>query len=374
LCIDRNTHDTLWTKSYPSQYNDYILQILETGDEGLVMIASTRTAVPNTNRLRLIKTDKSGNLVWEKFYSGFKWQSPWQSCIASDGNILLAYDAKGAGEFYYSGILMKINVNGQTLWIRKFNQSDSYAHPKVAQLQNGDIAFAWTVDTFSVFIYDFPPIIYILDSLGNIKTSHIIYSQSLRTIFALRVLPNGDLLGIGSADGPNATSFSTGGWLFRMSPDGQLLWERAISDKRYGIGEFMDAVATPDNGILATGNISAKNDINQIYTWVVKVDGNGCYESDCDSILLITPTGEITFPDRSYRLYPNPATDFFYIEGLTGTEERDFEIYNTLGQTVLSIPFPQANIVNVDQLPSGLYKVKITSKNNSFTILNLIKS
>ena len=57
LCIEKTSLDTLWTKSYTRPLDDYILQILETADNNLVMVSAAKTA-SNRSNLRLTKTDK----------------------------------------------------------------------------------------------------------------------------------------------------------------------------------------------------------------------------------------------------------------------------------------------------------------------------
>ena len=371
VCIDRNTHDTLWVKTYKREFDDFILQTLETGDDALVLITSG--PIDNSgNILRLIKTDKTGNLIWEKILSNYPLNYTWQSCISADGNLLIGYTAKEFGGVNYFGTLTKLDLNGNALWTRKFNNCNGSPKTKVAQLQNGDIAFAWALDTFAVDLYDYPPIVYILDASGNIKTSHVFYHYSLRKIFSLRVLPDGDLLGIGIADGPNPVSFSTGGWLFRMSPEGEVRWQRAVADKRYRFGELIDATYTIDNGIIATGYVLTKGIPEQVRVWLLKLDANGCYESDCEDILLITPSHEIPLPNYLYKIYPNPISDYFYIEGLTG-KEQGFEIFNTAGQIVVHQTSFVTSEISVADLPPGVYIVKIKLADGLISAVPLVK-
>ena len=107
-------------------------------------------------------------------------------------------------------------------------------------------------------------------------------------------------------------------------------------------GGSRNQIRLPDGGILATGNIGTDDFPGDLFVWLLKIGSDGCYESDCDDLeLVITPTVEMPLPEHPYRLFPNPGLDFFYIEGLTGTEELALDIINTAGQLVQHIPKPQ---------------------------------
>lgn len=376
LCIDRNSHDTVWTRQYPRALNDFILQTLETVDNSLIMVSVTRITAGGT-LLRITKVDKSGNIIWETSITDFKSYHPWQACIAKDGAVLVAYSFIEFGDFHLKGGLTKIGLDGEVGWTQKFNATEGVFStiPEVAALDNGDIAFGWVRDTFPPggTLYAFPPTVFLLDSLGNTKTTHSFYNRWLRALNTLRVLPNGDILGVGSADG-HPDSFGTGGWLFRMKPNGELLWQRVIADTHYNGGELIDATPAPDNGILATGYGITKNTPEEVLVWLLKIGGDGCYQSNCTDVeLLITPASETPLPAHSYRLYPNPGEEYIYIEGLTGVDEERLDIYNIMGQLEYSAPSPQPGEIDIGNLPPGVYTVKITLKNNLFTTLQLIK-
>lgn len=74
-----------------------------------------------------------------------------------------------------------------------------------------------------------------------------------------------------------------------------------------------------------------------------------------------------TFDMASFSYYPNPVNDVLnlsYSENITGVE-----VINLVGQRVMSAKFEQANVqLNLSQLASGTYLVKVSTENASKTI------
>tara|TARA_B110000046_G_scaffold63181_2_gene70626 strand:+ start:1325 stop:2497 length:1173 start_codon:yes stop_codon:yes gene_type:complete len=85
----------------------------------------------------------------------------------------------------------------------------------------------------------------------------------------------------------------------------------------------------------------------------------------CSLILGVTENNDIDL-----KLYPNPATDYFYISGETNNAE--LSIFNSFGQKVKSEQWSY-NKVNIELLPAGLYFVRIVKNNTIMDIVKLIK-
>lgn len=79
--------------------------------------------------------------------------------------------------------------------------------------------------------------------------------------------------------------------------------------------------------------------------------------------------------DNKIKLYPNPVKDFLTIE-TNGIEIREIVILNSLGQTLRSIN-TKGNLtteeIDLSFLNSGIYFIRISSKNGKSTIKKIIK-
>ena len=69
---------------------------------------------------------------------------------------------------------------------------------------------------------------------------------------------------------------------------------------------------------------------------------------------------------------PNPTTGSINIDGLSKEfENSEIEITNTLGQTILKLPF--SNTIDVSKLPDGFYYLKIVNQNRQTYFSKFIK-
>ena len=79
--------------------------------------------------------------------------------------------------------------------------------------------------------------------------------------------------------------------------------------------------------------------------------------------------------ESSFILYPNPATNFIYLEGASSAN--DIAIYDLLGGKQLLLEAPQFRekkiILNISHLATGLYFVKINQEDTSISTKRFIK-
>jgi hypothetical protein len=76
----------------------------------------------------------------------------------------------------------------------------------------------------------------------------------------------------------------------------------------------------------------------------------------------------------SISIFPNPADGYFKISGISETDPmKQIIVYNTLGKQVLNIDSPSSDNVNISELSSGMYIVKIISKSSAVTTVKLLK-
>ncbi len=99
------------------------------------------------------------------------------------------------------------------------------------------------------------------------------------------------------------------------------------------------------------------------YYRLKQVDIDGTYEYS-DVIMISTP--EKTVDDtKLFKLYPNPANNILWIDFMN--ELNEINLYNSIGNLVLkTTPNDKHTSINIADLPTGIYFVKI--KNKNFTL------
>ena len=104
----------------------------------------------------------------------------------------------------------------------------------------------------------------------------------------------------------------------------------------------------------------------------VAINGNDMYVAELVNGKISKHSTTLSINEFTYNsntsLYPNPSREEIKIKGLTTTEK--YNIYNTIGQVIMSGNITNNKSINVRNLKSGVYFLKIENKNT----LKFIKS
>ncbi|NBC58944.1 MAG: T9SS type A sorting domain-containing protein [Bacteroidetes bacterium] len=149
-------------------------------------------------------------------------------------------------------------------------------------------------------------------------------------------------------DGDGAATFNTGSnYEFVNGPD--------ASDVRTTFfGADYIGIIIPDTQIVGLVGLAAEfNGATQVYPRSL---------ADIDVTL-----GLNDFTTNNFSLYPNPVNNGSFNIKSQNTEAFNLEVYNVLGKRVLEFNQIQDEVINVSQLKSGVYLVKITQNESSTT-------
>ncbi len=140
-------------------------------------------------------------------------------------------------------------------------------------------------------------------------------------------------------------------------------WNTETSGQNTGVGSGINEGAI--------GKTTAEMKLQFTY---VDWDFTGTWKMEADNYPVLQWQAEsneafIVTSDNNIKIYPNPAKDKLFIKG--NTENTNVKIYNLQGQLVLEKVLND-KFIDISQLPTGLYTLKIQNKNNVF-IEKLIK-
>ncbi|MCV9928655.1 SBBP repeat-containing protein [Flavobacterium sp. LS1R49] len=150
----------------------------------------------------------------------------------------------------------------------------------------------------------------------------------------------------------------------------------------------IDVTSTVSNGIITASqanatyqwyncdtNLPIVNETSQSFTptvsgnYAAHITING-FDDFSDCVAFTTLGVDKNTKIQGIRLHPNPSTGIFNLEL---TKDLDVEVYNNLGQKILSKKsFTGTNIINISEKASGVYFLKVIDGNNVNTI-KLIK-
>ncbi|MBA3664160.1 MAG: T9SS type A sorting domain-containing protein [Bacteroidetes bacterium] len=131
--------DTLWTKTYGTALADEGVCVVNNSDGSYTFVVRDSTASRDVD-VRVIKTDASGNLLWNKVYSGTLKDTPKSICSTADGGYMIGAISRSFGWINPDMWLLKLDGGGDTLWTRHFGGSDHEHCHKAKEWDGGYIA------------------------------------------------------------------------------------------------------------------------------------------------------------------------------------------------------------------------------------------
>ena len=146
-----------------------------------------------------------------------------------------------------------------------------------------------------------------------------------------------------------------------LNADTKTLHSNAVNGNQWYKGDTLLINSTDQEYIAtATGNYS------------VIVTNNGC-SSDQSNVLNVTIIGiESLLYNNSIKVFPNPVSDELIIEIEDGIQKRNFEILNSLGQSIYKGNIVERAVVQTTSFSSGIYFIRL-GNGNTFEFRKIVK-
>jgi hypothetical protein len=289
----------------------------------------------------------------------------WDSYIDSQGRLTTYHwIEEDDGDINFRKII-KFNENFATVW--SYETEDDWlnnAVPRGCELHDERtiIAIGHPIDGYNLHsIRAINP-----DGTMDWQYDYQWYGSRTRGISGLKTLRNGDIMGCGRySELAQTPKINDSPRLFRMSPEGELLWERTYfdidtNDKESRRGVLLDFVELDNGDIMAVGNFRYEdNDM-----LIMRVDSNGCLDPEnCHEVNIvdiITATQSVPYESRNLTIYPNPVPDILHIEFESSVYQLDIELLDTNGRIVtIGILTEGHGEINTSELPAGIYWVNL---------------
>lgn len=361
-----NDGDSLWLNHFGNDLIDRSRTVRQQIDGGF-LIYGDRGIYNEFSDILLIKANENGIIEWEKIVEDtMRFAQQGNIEILSDGNLIMTNRTiPWNPPFDNSVTVSKITPLGEPIWSKTYhpNNLDDKPSPKIKELHNGNLVLRWARDTFHLLDYYHSNIIIGLDSMGSILWEHH-FNDPLHSRWSnIIVADNGDIIGCG-------TYFDEGdnmGWLFRMTEEGELLWERRFGGLFHQNASYslIDLKETSNGDIVAVGT---KTDTLSSWlelktnVWLLKVDANGCLNPGCDEDLVLVSTEEINIEENKewFSISPNPSNGLFNIKfsNPISQEGDEFIFLNANGQEVKKESIKQGLSelwLDIHDSPSGVY-------------------
>lgn len=353
--------DTLWTNTFGNDSICVAYQCKQTSDNGYIIVGATDINSYWEDVL-LIKTDSIGNEQWRQTLGGIQQDIGTSVIQTADGGYLVGGYTSSFGANINSYVV-KTDSSGQLVWQTVLGGGYDEGRANVAQLNDGNYAVAGTY-TFSqaggpgVGSPFGKPFIAKLDTSGNTIWSQtygaVKFNASLTSIHEL---PNGDLIGAGFCGGNSHME----GLVLKINSLGDSLWYRTYNHHPLNENFFYYSEPTSDQGLIACGVTWDYQNNYEYNMWVVKLDSLGCDTIGCNSVGI----AHNTLSSSEIIVYPNPSSGTFTItNGNFNQVENSITIFDMFGRIVnAQLIFSGEKIqFDLSQYSSGIYLLEIRNE------------
>lgn len=395
--IDPIAKEITWTKTFGSELEDVPTRLLAGEQQHIFAYYSAMLSEsPFISTTNLLKLDPLGNIVWQTAI-GIEddYNNAFNHLHLPNGDHLTFYAACEPGvecQSFLTGYglyVTRVDTSGAELWSQELRRGDFlYWHgTDPVLLDDGLIALNWIHDTLPLpsGVVRFQDMLIWMDQDGEIVREFFFPKDRERNIRSMTKAANGDIIGAGSVD-LSGLDLGRGGYVFRMRPDGTLLWERYLADVRFPVDShfFNDVIEADDGGIVLTGLLrdsfpNADPVVTNPNVWLVKLDSLGCLEPGCSRFQVmgaVVSTQEVQESSVKLRLFPNPTATFTQLQWPLDAQLQyplQVQVFDLAGRAVLQRSFRENPVVlQCSGWSPGYYVVQVRDQQGRQWVQKLV--
>ena len=396
--LDKNG-SLLWKKLFGGSGDDIGNSIIMDSNEDIIITGYTNSNngdfIKNNgkNDIFIMKLNKNGSILWNVIVGGKENDLGYSVINKENGDYsVTGYISSNDGDFnemYRGGgsdiVFLNINSEGKITMKRtyggggyewglciKSTDNNSVILTGFEQSSDGDFRQmnkGWE----DIFIMK-------LDSVGNIIWKKTFGGSNYERGNSVSICSDGKILITGHSNSISNGDFSVFSRGFsekyiivvKLDIDGELIWKRIYGGKKQDYGNSINQLNNGD--FVIVGGTNSNDDdftnlnIGSYDIFVMKLDSNGNLNNT-------TSINEFSEPTTTLSVHPNPFSNTTTISYKVETPSNiSIELLNTLGQTieVLRNDYSDSGTyqlpLNVSNLSSGMYSVRMRSGSNSMVV------
>jgi len=258
-----------WDKIFGGNNVDDGVNVEETPDGGYSVLGTTSSFGNGSSDIWLIKTDSQGNEEWSKTF-GYQYSDRGFSfkLTADGGYIITGGTSVNTKDGNWNIWMIKTDAVGNEEWNQIFPSEIGGAGRHVVQTTDHGFILLGTQSVYSPLGTSIPIIIK-TDQNGNKEWETIIEGDGLPRGQVIKETRHGDFVVIGSKRSPNLYRDI---WILKIDSKGQELWQKTLGGSKNDIGWDLDITKNGDYILLGQTNSYGAGHID---AWLFKTNSNG---------------------------------------------------------------------------------------------------
>jgi hypothetical protein len=257
-----------WDKTFGGPSSDYGSSVQQTTDGGYIIVGHTASYGAGGDDVWLVKTDASGNKVWDKTFGGTGADHGASVQQTSDGGYIIAGFTKSYGVGGYDVWLVKTDAAGIDVWDRTWGGTADDYGASVQQTFDGGYIVTGTNNSYRAGVAD----VFLIktDAVGNTAWEKTFGGSNLDFSNSVQQTTDGEYIITGSTSSYGAGADDI--WLLKIDASGNKAWDRTFGGTGTEVGHSVKQ--TCDGGYIVAGYTDSygagRDDV-----WLIKTDANG---------------------------------------------------------------------------------------------------
>jgi uncharacterized delta-60 repeat protein len=257
-----------WAKTYGGSDDDYANSVQQTSDEGYVVAGDTMPGAWGHD-FWVLKLGSSGDVTWQKTYSGGGYDTANSIQQTSDGGYVVAGETDSfalADDFW----VLKLDSSGDVTWQKTYGDGGFHydrAH-SVQQTSDGGYIVAGETSSFGAGSFDFW--VLKLDPSGDVAWQKTYGGSGDDRAHSVQQTSDGGYIVAGET-----FSFGAGDcdfWVLKLDSSGDVTWQKTYGGSYYDYTYSVQQ--TSDGGYVVTGDTHSFG-AGEWDFWVLKLDSSG---------------------------------------------------------------------------------------------------
>jgi len=267
----------LWQKTYGGSNHERAYSIQQTSDGGYIVAGYTWSFGTGNHAAWVLKLDFSGNIIWQKAYSGDNPQYAYSISQINDGGYIVAGYAYVPSAGGSDALIFKLDSEGNIIWQKIYGENKWEYAQSILQTSDGGYIVAG---------YNFPlatnnpdGLVFKLDPFGNIVWQKIYGGNNPDFLYSIQQISDGGYIVVGGTSSFGSSNYDA--WVIKLDTSGNIVWQKAYGESENDFAYYIQQ--TNDGGYVVAGTTySFGTNLNDM--WVFKIDSEGNMNSSCTFI------------------------------------------------------------------------------------------